>query len=894
MANKKRKSILDSIDQVSRGKNMFCNIKDLTNESSVELFFISRLLKALGYKDKNIKSKESIDQVTIRTGSRRVNYKPDYVILSGNKPLLVIDAKSPKESVDKYVEQCAHYCLLINRKSNNSVRYFLLSNGINTKLYEWDKDVALLELSFSDFVTGNLKYEQLCDFLCLNNLMSFPKERYLLDTDRYITLKKTNKEEAQKLFRQCHKYIWNTEKRGPNSAFMEFVKLIFLKLFNDKKLHSKYDENGTDSLIVPESDNIFSVNWIEKREKEMVNPINDIQFKDLMSMLNDEVRNKKKKTLFDETEKIDLKSSTVKGVVKKLENFDLYGIDEDLNGRLFETFLNATMRGADLGQFFTPRSIVLLGALLADLEINEKRIDKVLDASCGTGGYLIEALTIMRNKVRNNTSYTDKQKETLIDNLCYNHLFGIDAAKDPKLARIARINMYLHGDGGSHIYMGDGLDKQLHVDKSESKEAQYEAEEMAQYFINNSFDVVLTNPPFSMWYEAKNEAQAKVLSDYKMIKLDGTSKTRTRLRGSAMFIERYCDLLKPGGKLISVIDETVLSSQEYEYVRDFIRKHFIIRAIISLHGDAFQQSKARVKTAMIYLTKKVNEVEKQPDVFMRPSIYLGVDDLPITTKPSKVSEARELAQKEIESILEEFKLFKEGQKGKWRVSPERLIGRLDIKYCIPEQGRFVSKWKQKGYEIKTLEELCKQRKEIIYPKRDHPDEEFNILTIKYSGRCSTEEIRLGEEIAYSKMKVVREGDLVFSEYNAFHGAIGYITEEFDGSLASGSYIVLRCNNPDDSLYLWSILRTTEIRADLLTSAVGMGRQTIDWEEIKTVQIPMLPQNRRQKIVNTILLAWEKEKKANQEVENVQIMLDDEFGVESEESKYRFTAYKPPK
>ena len=74
----------------------------------------------------------------------------------------------------------------------------------------------------------------------------------------------------------------------------------------------------------------------------------------------------------------------------------------------------------------------------------------------------------------------------------------------------------------------------------------------------------------------------------------------------------------------------------------------------------------------------------------------------------------------------------------------------------------------------------------------------------------------------------------------------------------------------------------------------MGRQTIDWEEIKTVQIPMLPQNRRQKIVNTILLAWEKEKKANQEVENVQIMLDDEFGVESEESKYRFTAYKPPK
>jgi type I restriction enzyme M protein len=52
----------------------------------------------------------------------------------------------------------------------------------------------------------------------------------------------------------------------------------------------------------------------------------------------------------------------------------------------------------------------------------------------------------MRNIVRNNSGYTNKQKENIIDNLCYNCLFGIDAAKDPKLVRIARINMYLHGD----------------------------------------------------------------------------------------------------------------------------------------------------------------------------------------------------------------------------------------------------------------------------------------------------------------------------------------------------------------------------------------------------------------------------------------------------------------
>jgi type I restriction enzyme M protein len=199
-----------------------------------------------------------------------------------------------------------------------------------------------------------------------------------------------------------------------------------------------------------------------------------------MSNLQDEVYKKKKKQIFDDNEMIDLKPTTIKGVVRKLETSDLFGIDEDLNGRLFETFLNATMRGSSLGQYFTPRSIVLLGTLIADLQINDQHVDKVLDGSCGTGGFLIEALTIMRDKVRQNDSYSNEKKIEIIKDLCNNCLYGIDAAKDPKLARIARINMYLHGDGGSHIYLGDGLEKTLEVDKSDTKEFQYETAEMAK------------------------------------------------------------------------------------------------------------------------------------------------------------------------------------------------------------------------------------------------------------------------------------------------------------------------------------------------------------------------------------------------------------------------------
>ncbi len=887
----KRKSILEGIDfHIER--NLFCAKKLLTNEASVENFFVNRLLQDLGYKDNNIKHKESIQNLTIAKGSKKFNYKPDYCIIVKNVPKLIIDAKSPHEDVYDWIEQCAHYSLLLNRK-HKSVEYFMITNGIKTILNKWDEGEPIIELDFEDFYAGNEKYEKFRKLISLNGLVAKKIMEIDVELDKFIVMKKVNKETAQKLFLNCHNYIWSTEKRGPLSAFTEFTKLIFLKLWNDRILHDKFSTEGGQGLKVPQSANTFSVKWIESREKDLLNPINDISFKNLLEHIQDDIDKKKKKRIFSVNETIQLKPTTIKGVVSKLEKVDLYGIDEDLNGRLFETFLNSTMRGEALGQYFTPRSIVLLGTIIADLEANEKHIDKVLDGSCGTGWFLIEALSIMRNKIRNNESYSKQKKIELINKISNECIYGIDAAAEPNLARIARINMYLHGDGGSHIYFADGLLKTIEIDKNDNHELQLEIQDMQNNINPNGFDVVLTNPPFSMWYETKNETQAKVLSEYGMLKMRGTNKTRNRLRGSAMFIERYCGLLKGGGKLITIIDETVLSSPQYDYLRNFIRDNFIIRSIISLHGDAFQMAKARVKTALIYLEKKNNSSDEQPSAFMTSSIYLGVDDMPVTTNPDKVQKARELAKQEIGEIKELFDEYRAGKENECVVSPERLRDRLDVKYCIPSQGRFITKWKKRGYDVLPLYKVCDKREEIIIPN-EHKDIEFKTLTITYSGRCKMEETRLGKNINYPKMKIVREGDLVFSEYNAFHGAIGYITEGYDGALASGSYTVVRCFNDYDSLYLWSILRSTEIRADFLTSAIGMGRQTIDWEDMKNVVVPLLPVNKRKIISREILRAWEAENEAKYTMKNITQELHEAFDVESEESKIRFESSKPPK
>ncbi|MGI4792058.1 MAG: HsdM family class I SAM-dependent methyltransferase [Janthinobacterium lividum] len=189
----------------------------------------------------------------------------------------------------------------------------------------------------------------------------------------------------------------------------------------------------------------------------------------------------------------------------------MFGIDEDLNGRLFETFLSAIMRGQALGQYFTPRSVAKLITRLASPKASRNKVDRVLDACCGTGGFLIEALTDMRNEINANSSLTKLESENLKMKVANDSIYGVDIGKDPPVARIARINMYLHGDGGSRIFVADSLDKAAVSGAPNDPQSKRELEEWRTLVEGiakgkagikegavDGFDIVLSNPPFSL------------------------------------------------------------------------------------------------------------------------------------------------------------------------------------------------------------------------------------------------------------------------------------------------------------------------------------------------------------------------------------------------------------
>ena len=579
--------------------------------------------------------------------------------------------------------------------------------------------------------------------------MAHQKLRQLRQYRSILTLQAPNTAKMRQLFENCHTAIWK-EGYGVGPAFLAFVKLIFVKLWADKNLRNEPDlkdlfADERSKVLLPASSVMFSVEWIEKREQERVhNPINDL-FKQLRDGIETEIGSRKKKRIFDRNEDLGLRPDTIKDVVSKLEHFDMFGIDEDLNGRLFETFLNATMRGKELGQFFTPRSVVKMMIKLANLKANRTHQDKIIDACCGTGGFLIEALSDMRNKVRENNSLSKQEKETLIENIANNSLYGIDYGKDPPLARVTRINMYLHGDGGSRIYYADALDKDIDHQGQTDPEIVSNMEELNENLSETQFDVVLTNPPFSMTKEAKKPSELRVLKQYELARKSAHSTDiRSSLKSGVMFIERYYDLLKQGGILITVIDDALLSREGFGYVRNYIRNKFVIKAIISLPGDAFRRSGARVKTTVLVLEKRHSDTDEQPDIFYYFSKHLGVDDKSPKTPDYEVEEARINAEKETDEIVTQYDKFLATGDGQNLLSSRHITDRLDLRNCVPLFGRMVETWKTKGISIKRLDEVVKLSEQTLDPD-EHSEREFSLIKVSYDGYCELDSTKNGKK-----------------------------------------------------------------------------------------------------------------------------------------------------
>ena len=245
-------------------------------------------------------------------------------------------------------------------------------------------------------------------------------------------------------------------------------------------------------------------------------------------------------------------ANTIAMFLNEINKFD-YGHSEDL-GNAFEYLLSIMGSQGDAGQFRTPRNII---EFIVDA-VNPTKDEHILDPACGTAGFLVEAYKHI---------ITDKKLTPNETQELAKHIHGVDI--DPGMAKIARVNLYLHGFKTPLITEDDTLTN--------------------EELWGKKYDVVLANPPFM--------TPKGGITPHDKFSLKSN-------RAEVLFTDYIAEHLKLEGRAGIVVPEGIIfqSSNTYKQLRKKLVDDNYLWGVISLPAGVFNPYSG-VKTSILLLDR---------------------------------------------------------------------------------------------------------------------------------------------------------------------------------------------------------------------------------------------------------------------------------------------------
>ena len=547
--------------------------------------FSKELVELYKYPKKNIRTRPQYRVRARPEGSK--SYPVDIIVFNGSNhsfenEYLIVECKKKKRKDG--LKQLQDY--LTFSKAQLGVWY----NG-EEKLY--------LRKIIGD---GNINFEE------IPNIPEFGKRVEDIGKFKRRDLQTTHNLKSD--FKTIRNYLAGNASKIKNDLILsqQLINLIFCKI---------YDELNT----APDEDLNFRAGTGENPEK----------IKDRIYELFNKVK-KKYDDVFDNTDNLILDAKSVAYVVGDLQNKCLVDAERDIIAEAFEVFIGKSLKG-EQGQFFTPRNVIRMMIEVLDPKENEK----IIDPACGTGGFLVESLRYVWNKIDEKgkkNKWSINQIENEKNEVAKKNISGMD--DDVFLTKVAKAYMAILGDGRSGTFSENSLDKPDNWDEITKSKVKL-----------NSFDILLTNPPFGSKIKVEGES---ILQQYDLgHKWKQNSKNQIWEKGKLkesespqiIFIERCLDLLKENGKMAIVLPDGIFGNETLSYLRNWIIKKAKILAVIDIPLETFLPHTG-TKTSILVLKKTTSEeVSNDYKIFMAVADYCGhdrrgykinEDDLPLIPK----------------------------------------------------------------------------------------------------------------------------------------------------------------------------------------------------------------------------------------------------------------------
>ena len=519
-----------------------------------------KLIYEYNYPATNISVNESV-QIGSETREADILVYND----SHNKILIVVECKEENINERQFqiaVDQAYSYA------HASAARYVWVTSGIKDEYFEITNISPVARISISDIPKRDGEVKR---FKYIKGVNEPPKG--------------TQSELIQK-FKSAHDALWGGGALAPTTAFDELDKLIFCKIWDER-----WRDNDPKSKGQPF--NFQIIHYPEDQQNNKAKVELEKRIRDLY-----EHGRKKDPEVFKDDIKLD--KHKIYTVVQYLQDINLSKTDLDAKGLAFQSFMGEFFRG-DFGQFFTPKPIVEF--IVTAIGVNKDW--KILDTSCGSGGFLLHALKAVRDDA--NEIFSDEIGSASWRDYWHvfaeKHLFGIEI--NEQISRVAQINMIIHDDGHTNIITNDGLKNNRTL----------EIENRNLNFQDGTFDLIMTNPPFGSTIKADEVGYYK---EYELFEknlgfteikdriADDNNKNKWRASQSTevLFLERcYKYLNEENGYLAIVVPDGILTNSSSQYVRDWLIEKFRILSVVSLPQHTFAHVKAGVKSSILFLKK---------------------------------------------------------------------------------------------------------------------------------------------------------------------------------------------------------------------------------------------------------------------------------------------------
>ena len=419
-----------------------------------------------------------------------------------------------------------------------------------------------------------------------------------VDRPKRAKLKNASDDNLLFVFRTCHNFIYITDGLHKEEAFFEFLKVIFCKIEDERNVPRPLEFYAT-SAERGDPDGQLTV---AKRIGRIFGRVKSLP---------------KYRRIFGAADEIELKPRSLAHVVAELQGYSLLDTDIDIKGKAYEEIVGANLRG-DRGEFFTPRNVMRMVVAMVDPRPGER----VLDSSCGTGGFVVTAMThasrilladFQKDYGPRDTwgDATRQQFRDKLGELAARDYFGFDLS--PNLVRATKMNMVMNNDGSGNILQTDSLlvphdwDADFRAPLCDALGLERDA--LRSWRDLALFDVIVTNPPFGSKIPVKGAVleQFDLARIWREDKATGRWTMTDRLQSSVppeiLFIERCTQFLKEGGRMGIVLPDSILGSPGLGYVREWILRNHRVVASLDLHADTFQPHNG-TQTSVLILRKK--------------------------------------------------------------------------------------------------------------------------------------------------------------------------------------------------------------------------------------------------------------------------------------------------